>query len=135
MTIISTSWVCQCACTVQNCLIIKTVTKQPAALEGSDLNWSANSTKTSQHINNHRPLFVRGIPWNSLLGRAVGNDHFYDTTKRASLRLTSYLKGEIPLYHRSGDKPLDPTTLLLGGSLCWVQCCRVYSAEAAAPEG
>ena len=43
--------------------------------------------------------------------RAVGNDHFCDTTKRASQRLTLHIKGEIPLYHRSGDKPLDPTTL------------------------
>ena len=24
-----------------------------------------------------------------------------------------YKKGEIPLYHRSGEKPLDPTTLVL----------------------
>ena len=46
----------------------------------------------------------------------MGNDHFCDTTKRASQRLTPRIKGEIPLYHRSGVKPLDPTTLLLGGS-------------------
>ena len=35
--------------------------------------------------------------------------------KRASQRLTPHIKGEIPLYHRSGDKPLDPTTLLWRG--------------------
>ena len=39
--------------------------------------------------------------------RAVGNDHFCDTTKRASQRLSPHIKVEIPLYHRS----LDPTTL------------------------
>ena len=41
----------------------------------------------------------------------MGNDHFCDTTKRASQRQTPLIKGEIPLYHRSGEKPLDPTTL------------------------
>ena len=40
--------------------------------------------------------------------RAVGNDHFCDTTERASQRLFSSYKGGIPLYHRSGEKPLDP---------------------------
>ena len=45
--------------------------------------------------------------------RAVGNDHFCDTTKRASQKLTTHIKGEIPLYHRSGDKPLDLTTLVV----------------------
>ena len=44
----------------------------------------------------------------------VGNDHFCDTAKRASQRLTPHIKGEIPLYHRSGNKPLDSTTLILG---------------------
>ena len=37
---------------------------------------------------------------------------FKDTTETASQRLTRYIKREIPLYHRSGDTPLDPTTLL-----------------------
>ena len=45
------------------------------------------------------------------LFRVVGNDHFCDTTKRASQRLTPHIQGEIPLYHRSGLKPLDPATL------------------------
>ena len=35
--------------------------------------------------------------------RAVGNDHICDTTERASRRLTTHEKEEIPLYHRSGD--------------------------------
>ena len=42
----------------------------------------------------------------------MGNDHFCDTTKRASQRLTPHIQGEIPLYHRSGNKPLDSTTLV-----------------------
>ena len=37
--------------------------------------------------------------------RVVGNDHFCDTTKRASQRLTPHIQGEIPLYHRSGNIP------------------------------
>ena len=45
----------------------------------------------------------------------MGNDHFFDTTKRASQRLTPHIQGEIPKisqkYHRSGNKPLDPTSL------------------------
>ena len=41
----------------------------------------------------------------------MGNDHFCDTTKRASQRPTPHIKRGIPLYHRSRDKPLDPTTL------------------------
>ena len=41
----------------------------------------------------------------------MGNDHFCDTKKRVSQRLIFNIKGEIPLYHRSGEKPLDPTTL------------------------
>ena len=37
-----------------------------------------------------------------------------DTTGRASQTPTHPLRmGEIPLYHRRGDKPLDPTTLFL----------------------
>ena len=32
--------------------------------------------------------------------------------KGASQRLPPNIKGEIPLYHRSGEKPLDPTTLV-----------------------
>ena len=40
--------------------------------------------------------------------RVVGNDHFCDTTKRASQRLTPHIQGEIPLCHRSGNKPLAP---------------------------
>ena len=40
--------------------------------------------------------------------RAVGNDHFCDTTKRASQRLTPHTKGEVPLYHRRGEKLLIP---------------------------
>ena len=44
--------------------------------------------------------------------RVVGNGiHFCDTTKRASQRLTPHIKGDIPLYHRSGNKTLDSTTL------------------------
>ena len=55
----------------------------------------------------------RRHPCSSLIrDRAVGNDHFCDTTKRASQRLTPHIKGEIALYHRSGDKPLDATTLI-----------------------
>ena len=47
--------------------------------------------------------------------RAVGNGtHFCDTTRRASQRLTLQINGEIPLHHRSGDNPLDPTTLESG---------------------
>ena len=43
----------------------------------------------------------------------VGNGtHFCDATKRHSPRQTPYKKGAIPLYHRSGDEPLDPTTLV-----------------------
>ena len=45
----------------------------------------------------------------TLLDRAVGSDHFYDTTERAS----QITERGIPLYRGSGDKPLDPTTLLL----------------------
>ena len=52
------------------------------------------------------------IKWG--FGRVVGNDHFCDTTKRASQRLTPHIQGEIPLYHRSGNKPLDSTTLGFG---------------------
>ena len=44
------------------------------------------------------------------------NDHFCDTTKRASQRLTRPYQQGIPLYHRSGDKPLDATTLLWSDS-------------------
>ena len=51
--------------------------------------------------------------WAIILNRVVGNDHFCDTTERVSQRLTPHIKGEIPLYHRSGAKPLDPTTLIL----------------------
>ena len=54
-----------------------------------------------------------------LFSRAVGNDHFCDTTKMASQRLTPHIKGEIPLYHRSGEKPLDPTTLLFSLQLLY----------------
>ena len=42
--------------------------------------------------------------------RVVGNDHFCDTTKRVSQRLPPHKQGEIPLYHRSGNTPLDSTT-------------------------
>ena len=46
-----------------------------------------------------------------LLPRAVGSDHFCDTT-----RASQSPKNEgIPLYHRSGEKTLHPTTLLLPG--------------------
>ena len=42
----------------------------------------------------------------------MGNGiNFCDTAKRASQRLTPHITGEIPLYHRSGNKPLDSTTL------------------------
>ena len=54
--------------------------------------------------------------------RVVGNDHFCDTTKRASQRQTPHIQAEIPLYHRSGNKPLDSTTLLrpvLGTTSLW----------------
>ena len=57
-----------------------------------------------------------------IINRAVGNGiHFCDTTKRASQRLTPHIKGEIPLYHRSGEKPLDPTTLIINESTASVQ--------------
>ena len=47
---------------------------------------------------------------------AVGNGiHFCDKTRKASQRLTHHITGEIPLYHRSGVTPLDPTTLFLEG--------------------
>ena len=39
-----------------------------------------------------------------------GNDHFCDTTERASQRLSPCIKWDISLYHRSGDKPLGSTT-------------------------
>ena len=48
-----------------------------------------------------------------LKSRTVANENFCDTTERASQRLTpARIKGEILLHHRSGDRPLDPTTLL-----------------------
>ena len=53
----------------------------------------------------------------SLLPRAVGNDHFCDTAKRASQRLTPHIQGETPLYHRSGNKPLDSTACCLNCTL------------------
>ena len=40
----------------------------------------------------------------------MGNDHFCDTTEKVP-KTNPDIKGEIPLYHRSGDKPLDLTTL------------------------
>ena len=44
---------------------------------------------------------------------AVGNGIHGDTAKRASQTLTTPPnKPGIPLYHRGGDKPLDPTTPL-----------------------
>ena len=63
------------------------------------------------------PCLLRGRPWVHQQGtpptqmlRAVGDDHC-DTTKWASQRLIHHKKGAIPVYHRSGEKPLDPTTL------------------------
>ena len=43
--------------------------------------------------------------------RTVANGIHCDTTEKDSPRLP-HVKGEIPLYHRSGDKPLDPITLV-----------------------
>ena len=52
--------------------------------------------------------------WN----RAVGNGiHFCDTTERAFQRL--FIERGIPWYHRSGEKPLDPTTLAWNDSISW----------------
>ena len=55
--------------------------------------------------------------WNAnSLKQAVGNDRFCHTTETASQILLYsyiyiYIKRGIPLYHRSGEKLLDPTTL------------------------
>ena len=46
-----------------------------------------------------------------------GNDHFCDTSKKASQRLTPHIKGEIPLYHRSEKKPLIPQPCFTNNSL------------------
>ena len=50
----------------------------------------------------------------SPLNRAVQKDHFCDTTKRASQRLPPPLKRGMPLYHRSGEKTLDPGPSRMG---------------------
>ena len=50
----------------------------------------------------------------------VGNDHFCDTAKKASQRLIPHIKGEIPLYHRRANKPLDSTTLVKNRYLSFV---------------
>ena len=70
----------------------------------------------------------------SVQSRAVGNDHFCDTTKGpGAQRLPPPFKQMIPLYHRSGDKPLDPTTLVqsLGtrGSAVAFQTCPYRLAQ------
>ena len=50
----------------------------------------------------------------TFLSRVVGNDHFCDTTERASQRLFCSYKGAFPCITEVGrKKPLDPTTLFL----------------------
>ena len=61
-------------------------------------------SKRKQRVGKWRPLGK--CHWN----RAVGNDHFCDATERAFQRLVFIERGT-PLCHRSGEKPLDPTTL------------------------
>ena len=57
--------------------------------------------------------------------RVVGNDHFCDTSVIQQKGLPKdqhpIKKGEIPLYHRSGNKPLDSTTLAKSESNLWVK--------------
>ena len=67
------------------------------------------------------------------------------TVMQQGLRLTPHVKGEIPFYNRGGNKPLDPTTLvinvrynpscrvgeckyILTGSSSSAQVCRIQSA-------
>ena len=58
-------------------------------------------------------IFEQCHGWSRLVSdRTVGNDHFCDTTEMDSPRLNPPCKGGDPLYHRSGDEPLDPTTLV-----------------------
>ena len=57
---------------------------------------------------------MRMRPLLTLEKRAVGNGiNFCDTTKKSLPKTNPPYKRGIFLYHRSGDKPLDPTTLLM----------------------
>ena len=56
-----------------------------------------------------------GCDFKHICNRDVGKDHLCDTTERLP-KTNPHIKGEMPLYHRNVDKPLDPTTLIYNNS-------------------
>ena len=100
--------------------------------------WSClGSLLSRSHYLYHRSLShklsIRGL-W-VYTNRAVKNYHFCDAIKRVCRRRIPHMRREIPLYHRSGGKPHDPTTLHTqtvanpensmlqpGCSCCWYSC-------------
>ena len=83
---------------------------QPGPLSKKLSRWSRGAKRTHQSVsrglaNGAESTSDSALRFNStrrFLNRAVGNDHFCDTTERASQRLFSSYKGDSQKYHRSG---------------------------------
>ena len=102
---------CVCVC-VGACVPLRVRYSKPANTDQKiDVYYSGGKLPSCEPFAISALKQVPGRYCKSAKDRAVGNDHFYDTTKRVSQRLPPPFKQGIPLYHRSGDKPLDPATL------------------------